>query len=344
MQNVRISLLLLLLAAGLTSRAQDNATILQYISTYKDIAITEMQRTSVPASITLAQGIHETTAGTSDLVLQSNNHFGIKCKSNWTGESVTHDDDARGECFRKYGNPADSYKDHSDFLKGSPRYGSLFSLDPLDYKQWAYGLKKAGYATNPRYPQILIKLIEDYNLQDFSLVAMGKMTNEEWAAKNPGMQNQNAIVQVASVETTEEKENTDSAVEVSAAQPAERPDYPFGEFRINETKVIYAEKGASFLSIAQQYNIPLARLFEFNDLQQMETVEKGQLIYLQPKRKTGNNDFHIVKAGETLQDISQEEAIRLSSLLEYNYLNLQSRPVVGSRLYLRKKAPALARE
>ncbi len=118
-------------------------TIIQdYINTYKDLAIEEMQRTGVPASIKLAQGIHETMAGTSDLVLKSNNHFGIKCKSNWTGESVTHDDDARGECFRKYDSPLDSYRDHSDFLKGSQRYASLFKLDPLDYADWAYGLKK----------------------------------------------------------------------------------------------------------------------------------------------------------------------------------------------------------
>ena len=128
------------------------------------MAIREMQRTGVPASITLAQGILETEAGKSDLVIRSNNHFGIKCKSSWTGEKVYHDDDAQGECFRKYSDAEDSYKDHSDYLRTQPRYASLFSLDPLDYKGWATGLKKAGYATNPRYAQILIKYIEKYNL------------------------------------------------------------------------------------------------------------------------------------------------------------------------------------
>ena len=153
--------------------AQTSETIRLYIEKYRNLAIEEEIRTGVPAAIKLAQGIHETGAGTSNLVLRSNNHFGIKCKSEWKGESVSHDDDARGECFRKYSDPLDSYRDHSDFLKNRPYYTSLFDLDPTDYKGWAYGLKKAGYATNPKYPQILIKLIEDYGLQDYTLIAMG---------------------------------------------------------------------------------------------------------------------------------------------------------------------------
>src|SRR5215216_3383360 len=138
MQNIRLLFIFVLLTASLAGKAQGNETILEYISTYKEIAIAEMQRTGVPASIKLAQGIHETTAGTSELVKKSNNHFGIKCKANWTGQSVSHDDDARGECFRKYEDPEDSYKDHSDFLKGSSRYAFLFDFDPINYEAWAY--------------------------------------------------------------------------------------------------------------------------------------------------------------------------------------------------------------
>jgi len=177
MQNklITIFLSIILLFVGTFSQAQTTDEVLAYIAKYRDIAIAEMQRTGVPASITLAQGIHETGAGTSDLVISSNNHFGIKCKSDWTGATVFHDDDARGECFRKYDDPSDSYKDHSDFLKNRPNYSSLFKLDELDYKSWSYGLKKAGYATNPKYPQILINLIEKYDLQDYSLMALGKM-------------------------------------------------------------------------------------------------------------------------------------------------------------------------
>ncbi|MFT4024513.1 MAG: glucosaminidase domain-containing protein [Flavihumibacter sp.] len=136
--------LLIFIAAA----AQPAAVINDYINTYRHLAIEEMKRTGVPASITLAQGIHETEAGRSELVRKSNNHFGIKCKSTWVGEKVYHDDDAEGECFRSYNDPAVSYRDHSDFLRAGARYASLFKLDPTDYKGWAHGLKKAGYATN----------------------------------------------------------------------------------------------------------------------------------------------------------------------------------------------------
>lgn len=344
MQNVRKNtVLFLLLMAALISRAQNPVVIEDYINAYKEMAISEMQRTGVPAAIKLAQGIHETMAGTSDLVLKSNNHFGIKCKDTWRGESVYHDDDARGECFRKYGTPEDSYRDHSNFLKGSARYASLFNLDPTDYKHWAYGLKKAGYATNPRYPQIIIRLIEEYHLQDYTMIALGKpRLNEEEIAKTAVDVSQNEIVPVV---TISEKEEAVPTVIEETTKGITRPDYPRGEFKINETRVIYAEKGTSFLAIANQYEIPLARIFEFNDMGEAEMVDDNQLIYLQRKRKTGNNEFHIVEPGETLRDIAQTEAIRLETLLEYNLLKSDSKPAVGERLNLNKKAasmPALA--
>ncbi|MBS1654134.1 MAG: glucosaminidase domain-containing protein, partial [Bacteroidetes bacterium] len=178
MKLLRIICILLFSFITIFSFAQRPEDIQKYIDAYKAIAISEMQRTGVPAAIKLAQGIHETEAGTSDLVLKSNNHFGIKCKTGWSGQSVTHTDDAPNECFRKYDSPLDSYKDHSDFLRNSPRYASLFNLDPTDYKGWAYGLKKAGYATNPKYPQIIIKLIEDYNLEDYTLIALGRKSDD----------------------------------------------------------------------------------------------------------------------------------------------------------------------
>lgn len=172
MQKRFLYFFLFILFTGTKLSAQRPELITAYISTYKDLAIAEMQRTGIPASITLAQGIFESTAGTSELVLASNNHFGIKCKDTWTGESVKHDDDLRQECFRKYPSAIDSYKDHSDFLRTRSHYAFLFKIDPLDYKSWAYGLKKAGYATNPRYPQALIKLIEDYHLNEYTLLAL----------------------------------------------------------------------------------------------------------------------------------------------------------------------------
>lgn len=299
--------------------AQSSETIRKYIATYKDIAIAEEIRTGVPAAITLAQGIHETSAGTSDLVLASNNHFGIKCKSDWTGPSVHHDDDERGECFRKYDDPKDSYKDHSDFLKNRPNYAALFQIDPTNYKGWAYGLKKAGYATNPRYPEILIKLIEDYDLQQYTMIALN--------GKTPGT---DAIY--ASEAKTDVRDNV-------VEKP--KPNYPTGIFQINETNVIFITKGTSFLKIAQENNIDLSRLFEFNDMKPVDVAAEDQLIFLQRKRKTGANEFHIVANYETLYDIAQTEGIRLQSLLEYNFLRDGMQPQVGEKLYLHTKAPSM---
>src|SRR4029079_15396270 len=159
---------------------------------------------------------------------------GIKCKAGWTGESVSHDDDAKGECFRKYDDPKDSYHDHSDFLKNGQRYSFLFELDPLDYEKWAYGLKKAGYATNPKYPQILIKLIEDYHLLDFTLIAMGKM--------EPG-QEMLAKIKAASKETTASFAKVSTPREtIAVVEEPVLPDYPSGEFKINDTKVVFVKK------------------------------------------------------------------------------------------------------
>lgn len=160
--------------------AQDvpRVEVQSYVERYRALAVEEMVRTGVPASVKLAQGIIESQAGTSELVLRSNNHFGIKCKSGWMGERVHHDDDELGECFRKYATAEDSWRDHSDFLRSQPRYASLFRLDPADYKEWAKGLKAAGYATDPNYPERLIRYIESYRLNEHSLVAIARMRED----------------------------------------------------------------------------------------------------------------------------------------------------------------------
>jgi Mannosyl-glycoprotein endo-beta-N-acetylglucosaminidase/LysM domain len=327
------------------SRGQD-PVVIEYIKTYKELAIAEMQRTGIPASIKLAQGIHETSAGTSDLVRRSNNHFGLKCKAEWTGMTVKHTDDAPNECFRKYESPKDSYKDQSDYLKKAPRYASLFELDPTDYKGWAYGLKKAGYATNPKYTQVLIKLIEEYDLQDYTMIALGKLKSGQETLAKSGIKKdemKSEIKEEKPVVMPDEPE----VVVVSKKQPKQetpavvKVDYPEGEFKINETKVIYAKKGTSYLSIAEKYSIPLARIFEFNEIKVQEFVEKDQLIYIMRKRKFGLNEQHTVKPGETLNDIAQAEALRIESLLEYNFLQPGMQPAVGSILYLRTKGPGM---
>jgi LysM repeat protein len=174
-KNIFLVILMLVLFSVKNIAQVRSVAIYEYINTYQELAIEEMKRSGVPASITLAQGILETDAGKSDLVLSSNNHFGIKCKSIWKGEKVYHDDDSKGECFRKYPKAEDSYMDHSDYLRSGTRYASLFKLDAENYKGWAKGLKAAGYATNPRYADILINYIEKYNLNQYTLIAMGKL-------------------------------------------------------------------------------------------------------------------------------------------------------------------------
>jgi LysM repeat protein len=334
MQKLRKNILLFFILVSVASHAQDAEVIKNYINTYKELAIQEMQRTGVPAAITLAQGIHESGAGKGKLVLESNNHFGIKCKSGWTGETVKHDDDLNGECFRKYPSAEESFKDHSDFLKNSQRYASLFSLDALDYTGWANGLKKAGYATNPKYPQVLIKLIVDYQLQEYTLIAMSKKADNDRAETKESSDADIVIL------VTDQTKHQDINVPV-----IENPKlvYPESEFKINETRVVFVKKGTSFLSIALQYKIDLAKLFEVNELTEAEASDKDQLIYLQRKRKTGNNKFHVVQAGETMHDIAQQEAIRLESLLELNLLEDNMQPLIGEQLFLQNKAKAMPR-
>lgn len=328
----KLSFLLCFFVAGKLAIAQSSAIVKNYIATYKDIAIEEMHRTGVPASITLAQGIHETEAGQSVLVKKSNNHFGIKCKTGWNGESVSHDDDASGECFRKYADPMDSYKDHSDFLKTRSHYAFLFKLDPMDYEAWAYGLKKAGYATNPKYPQILIKLIRDYNLQDYTLIAL-KRKSEDDAILADNVTSQNTESAVDAQMTENAKEETTLAVDKAV--------YPSGIFKINETNVLLVTKGTSFLKVAEENNISLPRLFEFNDMRPLDIADNDRLMFLQRKRKISGNEFHIVAYGETLYDIAQKEGIRMESLLEYNFLKQNMQPQEGEKLYLQTEAPSM---
>jgi LysM repeat protein len=321
--ELRVFISCCLLTYGFFGAAQNSEPVLDYINTYKKLAIEEMQRTGVPASVKLAQGIHETEAGNSMLVKKSNNHFGIKCKSNWTGKKVYHDDDARGECFRSYASPEESYRDHSDFLRGNERYAFLFKLEPEDYKGWVYGLKEAGYATNVKYARLLIKLIEEYNLQEYTLLALGK----------PSQRN-NAVV------STEIKmqEMPDTAAVATAMSS-----YPTGEFEINNSKVIVVKAGTSLLSIANQYELPLSRLLDFNDLLNDVAPEKDQLIFLQRKRKKGANIYHVMQPGEGLYDVCQSEGIRMENLLEFNGLPAGVWVAEGEKLYLQSAAPVRPR-
>jgi hypothetical protein len=292
-------LFLFFLSQLLVGWSQPAEIIQQYIDQYKDLAIAEMKRTGVPASIKLAQGIHETMAGKSELVQKSNNHFGIKCKTGWNGPSVRHTDDARNECFRKYATASESYRDHSNFLKSSSRYASLFELDPTDYEAWAKGLKSAGYATNPVYAQTLVRLIEEYDLQQYSMQALGYETEEEDSTevtvvplKNSTPVNNESTIPASSnddvtVSLTKEEEkkaeqtaNVKEVVETSTPAKSSRQ-YPSGVFKEEGVKAIYITAGTPFLVIADQYKVPLAKLFEWNNLLPSTEARISQVIYLE---------------------------------------------------------------
>jgi hypothetical protein len=330
------------MAIGHRASAQVSVNGINYVNTYKALAMAEEQRSGVPASITLAQGLHESEAGMSELVKNSNNHFGIKCKEDWKGPVFYHDDDSRQECFRSYATAADSYRDHSDFLRRSNRYGFLFQLDPTDFEGWAYGLKKAGYATNIRYSQILIRLIKDYRLQQYTLIAVGKMpASDEVVLMAPGGVTP-ATGPVTPVSTMPDR-SADTAQAITAkpdaATAGPESAYPDGEFMINRTRVVYAPAGVSLLSIANRYGVALGRLLEFNELKEEDVLVSGQLLFLQRKRRAGSTEYHVVRQGEGVYDIAQAEGVRLQDLLEMNQLSIGEQPAVGERIYLQRSAP-----
>lgn len=333
------SLLLLSSAFAQSEKERINT----YISQYADLAIREMLRTGVPASITLAQGIHETAGGQSDLAAFANNHFGIKCREEWKGETMAHDDDSKAECFRKYASVEESYKDHSEFLK-RPHYAFLFKLDPTDFEGWAKGLKKAGYATNPVYAQKLIKIIVDNNLQQYTLLAMERRQGNESNAFAYASNNQkaddlkNAVSKIREVLADAKIAAKQNLVKASSLK---KGTYPLNAiFNINEARVILAPAGSSLFAIATNYNVAYKKLLEFNDLDEAEIFMNDQLIFLQKKLKRGRNDFHIIEENEDLHDVAQKEGIQLSSVLEFNHLQKGMIPAVGEKIYLKSPAPA----
>ena len=315
--------------ACFTSAGSQTLTPVQYIELYKDLAIREMKRMGVPAAITLAQGLLETESGNSVLVKKSNNHFGIKCKNTWTGAGVSHDDDAIGECFRTYKTAEESFRDHSNFLRGSDRYAILFSLSPVDYKGWAYGLRKAGYATNPKYPEILIKNILQYDLQQYSLIAQ----NEVPEFNKENFEDDKEVPFVYVEDEADKKINP--AIKPSGknetATDLNTADQPVF---INSLKCINAKKGTSLLAIATRNNIQLSKLLQFNELAFDGILERDQMLFLQKKSTQGIDKFYVVKKAETLYDVAQNNGMQLEYLLSYNQLNKGAVINEGSRLNL----------
>ncbi len=294
----------------------------QYVITHRDMAIEEQRRSGVPAAIKLGQGILETAAGESRLCAGANNHFGIKCKRGWEGETFAHTDDAPDECFRKYSCVQDSYTDHSDFLSNSKRYAPLFQLKPTDYKGWAHGLKKCGYATNPRYAQQLIKIIEEYKLHEYTQLAL-----------RPG----SVPVAYASLEVVPEYDRLppDTPLLADASSPAVPAK---GVQTVNGLKAFYARKGDVLLDAAIRHKIHYPKLLEINDLPDAP-LEADMFIYLERKNTKGKHQRYIVQQGESLIQIAQAEGLQLKQLRAYNMLEAGEEPQPGAVLYLQQPAP-----
>lgn len=318
MKNYRFIFSLLatciLLSAFSTVKAESRKN---FIRKYKHIAIREMERTGIPASITLAQGILESGCGESELALNANNHFGIKCHKEWDGDTYTMDDDEKDECFRKYKNAEQSWIDHSEFLISRPRYAGLFSLKTTDYRAWAKGLKAAGYATNPKYADLLIKIIEEEELYKYDR----NIKHPTGAAPAPTI-------------TVEE-----FAESVSSQNRQESVSYRNREEMRNGIICIEAVAGDNYSKIANYYGIKLKKLLQYNDKTDTN-LKIGQLVYLKRKKTKAARgyEFHRVKAGDNLYDISQKYGVRLKNLARYNYLSPDSPLTEGEKLNLRNKA------
>ena len=284
----------------------------KYIEKYSSIAVSEMHRSGVPASITLAQGLLESAAGQSSLASKSNNHFGIKCHSDWKGKKVYKDDDKAGECFRVYPNAAASFRDHSDFLRYQDRYKSLFELDPTDYKGWARGLKKAGYATDRSYADKLIKLIEDYQLYTY---------DQGSAVPETPLEIEKPVERVRAAASEE--------VRFSLARDI---------FEINGVPCVYAVEGDTYESLAAANGLFAGEILRFNDLRESEPLHAGDIVYLHLKKRRaakGLDKFIAGDGGETLRDISQRFGVRLSSLRRFNKLTDDCVPLEGDTILLR---------
>jgi len=302
-----------LAAAGIAVAAVDiNTAREDYIKKYSALAISEMERTGVPASITLAQGLLESGAGRSTLATKANNHFGIKCHKSWRGEKVYHDDDAPQECFRSYPKAEDSFKDHSDFLRYYDRYKFLFDLDITDYKGWCYGLKKAGYATDPAYATKLIDLIEKYDLGRFD---------------------KGAVVAVESPDKLEKAVIMPASYDEQFRFSLERTVY-----QKNGVACIYSVAGDTYESIALIYDLFPRELLRFNDLKQSQELLPGTIVYIQAKKSRaakGLEKYIVSEDGESLREISQRFAVKMRSIEKRNKLKKGEPLVKEQELRLR---------
>lgn len=289
----------------------------QYIEQWKEVAVAKMKEHGIPASITLAQGLLESRNGNSELAREGNNHFGIKCTPDWTGGKVYHDDDKKDDCFRKYKRAEDSFEDHSKFLL-RPRYAGLFELKPTDYKGWAHGLKKAGYATDPRYPEKLISLIERYELHK-----LDRGVDVSYTKKPAGTG--------TTTKPTKHGKPKDDGHVVTIGGGRE-------ELRSEQgLKITLARTGDTYRRIADELELPRGIVAKWNESAPDQQLVEGQVVYLQAKKnKVKDPAIHTVVQGETLWGISQHYGVKASKLAEYNSLGVADKLKPGQTIRLTK--------
>jgi len=282
-----------------------------YIEKYSNLAVQEMKRSGIPASITMAQALLESDNGLSDLALTAKNHFGIKCHKTWTGKRFYYDDDNLNDCFRVYRRIKDSYKDHSSFLMTRSRYASLFELDSKDYKAWARGLKAAGYATNPRYADMLITIVEENNLHRL----------DNWITHS----------------------STRKAELVMPDRPTVMPESitEFPVYTRNRIKFVVADSDDTVEKLTKELNKFRWEIRKYNEISKHGDIQPGQIVYLQPKRNKAARgfDIHYVQEGDSWYSIAQQYGIKLKCLYRRNYAQQGSQPKTGSKIYLRGKKP-----
>jgi LysM repeat protein len=293
----------------------------QYIDEFKEDAIREMHEDGIPASITLAQGIQESSSGNSPLAVNANNHFGIKCQKEWEGPTFIQDDDTKNECFRKYQTVFESYADHSRFLKSRPRYAFLFQLPITDYKGWANGLKSSGYATDPTYAKRLITIIEENGLNFLDTIT----------SPSPEL-----VASVDNYFTAAEKKSHNT--KYTGNEKYELPYSKRSIQLINNRKYILTRTGETVDEISVEYDVDPRLINRYNELDSKKKTRfrPGQIIFLQPKRNKAEEDYHTVVKGESMYSISQKYGIKLSKLYKKNHMKAGSEPAAGEKLWLRK--------
>lgn len=343
--KIRYIVLTILMISGLTVFAQNsnlNQGTLDYIKKYKDLAMEQMIEFKIPASIKLAQAIIESSHGTSELAVKSNNHFCIKCHNNWTGKKTYYDDDAKGECFRVYNTVEESYRDHSNFLKNGTRYASLFDLAITDYKGWANGLKKAGYATSPVYATVLIKVIEDYNLQQYDQMVVKNEFKPKKKTENVEPEKEEKPAKVDKPKKQKQNKHTaaDNTKPVPDLKKCPVIEITHDHHYIKENfgvKFVTTKDGDNLESLAKELKMFPKQLVKYNNLGNKTDFVAGEILYIGPKRRKAAAGYyvHVIQKGETLSQVSRLYAVRLERLFKMNDLDENSVLQIGQEIRLR---------